>query len=69
MEAELLSRDQVGWQRSLPQDQIKGTETHAGERPGDGSAGGQRPRGAPLGLGFLDSAFGETELAADFSMA
>ena len=37
--------------------------------PDGGSAGGRRPRGAPLGLGFLDLAFGEAALAADLITA
>ena len=39
------------------------------ERPGDGSAGGRRPRGAPLGLASLNLVFGEAVLAADLITA
>ena len=37
--------------------------------PGHGSAGGRRPRGAPLGLGSLDLVFGEAALTADLITA
>ena len=40
-----------------------------GERLGGGSAGGRRPQGALLGLGFLDLVFGEAALAADLVIA
>ena len=37
--------------------------------PDGGSAGGRRPRGAPLELGPLDLVFGEAALAADLITA
>ena len=37
--------------------------------PEGGSAGGQRPQGAPLGIGFVDLVFGEAALEADLITA
>ena len=44
-------------------------KTKSTGRPGNGSAGGRRPPGAPLGLASLDLVFGEAALAADLIMA
>ena len=47
----------------------KARTSKSGERLGDGPAGRGQPRGAPLGLVFLVSVFGEVALAANLITA
>ena len=65
----IASCDQVGCQRSFPENQIKGTETQGtAPTPSAAMQPGHRPD-TPLGLRSLDLVFGKAALAADLVKA